>query len=523
MGISSFRREREYTMLKSREVEQGVKGDHPPDSQPAGGFTGRKTEYIRWAPLLERSGLKPRRIMPATDAVYVDTSEGWYRIGRRSYPRAELAWVRSILEYLEERSFQGWAVPWKKTIIWEEGGRCYLVQPWLNESGGFQPDDPASLARVVEVLTEFYRCGKEYTRNGREIIRDRFSSIPREWEAARKRLAEAENGRFPEKHRDEWRDILKKAQNRIAENLKKWEGSKVDGIIGLQLGAGVIGHGKLLAGYIVGRDHDFALLNWEHLAFQPRIQDLATLILDLKLWDPEWLLFLISEVARAQPFWPEEYTALFTMLWHPQELLDTLNNSEEERDRKNLKEAAKEMARKERCLTRAWRELGTEKRWAFRSSITDNPVSNGKVSWVLSPVESWGETGGAADSLIRVENPAYLPPEVLQRLSYGRPDRIVGGSNNDVPKAASTEAARAFDNSAPSFQPGQTVPAEAATLQSPEKPEPVNPVQHQEVVKPPVETFQPNDSPRQAAAGPTQTLRWANFPKKQGAARLDQK
>ena len=512
-------------MLKSREVEQGVKGDHPPDSQAAAGFLGRKTEYGRWAPLLERSGLKPRRIMPVTDAIYVDTSEGWFRIGRRSYPRAELTWLRSILEYLEQRSFRGWAVPWQKTIIWEEGGHCYLVQPWLDDSGGFQPDDPASLARFVEVLTEFYRCGKEYTRNGHEICRDRFSSIPREWEMARKQLAEFESGRFSEKHRNEWRDMLKKAQDRIALNLKKWEDSGAGGIIGQQSTTGVIGHGKLLARYIVGRDHDFALLNWEHLAFQPRIQDLATLILDLKLWEPEWLLFLISEAAKAQPFWPEEYSALFTILWHPQELLDALKNSEEDQDRKNLKEAGKEMARKERCLTKAWRELGTEKRWAFRNPLAENLLPDGKVSWVLSPVESWGDTGGAMDSLIRVQNPAYLPPEVMQRLSYGLPDRIVGGGDADVPKAANAEMDRVAGYSVSHFQTSQTVPAEAANLSSPEKSEPVIPVQHQEAAETPVEPPQPNDMPRHTVTAPssTQTLRWANFPKKQGAAKLDQK
>lgn len=522
LRISSLRKEREYTMLKSREVEQSVKGDHPPDSQPAGGFIGRKKEFYRWSPLLERSGLKPRRIMAETDAVYVDTSEGWFRIGRRSYPRTELAWLHNVLEYIEERGFRGWAVPWQRTVIWEEGGHCYLVQPWLKEGEGFHPDDPASLARIVEIMTEFYRCGKEYERNGLEICRDSFSSIPTEWEIARKQLAEIDNGHFPEKHRQEWHDILKKAQSRIADNLKNWEESGVGGLIGQQLSTGVIGHGNLLAKYIVGHDHDFSLLNWEYLAFQPRIKDLASLILDLKLWEPDWLLFLINETAKVQPFWPEEYGALFALLWHPQDLLNALKDSapegfNEDRYPKNLKEVAKEMARKEKCLTKAWRELGTEKRWAFRSPMADNPVPDGKVSWGLAPVESWGDTGGAPESLIRVKTPNYLPPEVLQSLSYGLPDRIVSGGDSVVLKAANTGTVQPISGGVPDLQPSQTVASETEIALSPVKPAAAVPVQMPQVVKDSVQQLQPNHSfppHTERESSPTQILRWADFPKK---------
>ncbi len=394
-------------------------------------FEAARVQFLKWNTIMQRTGLKPRRFLQKSDAVYFGTSEGWFRLSYARYSKPEVHWIRKLLEYLDESSFQNWAVSWRKTIVWEENDHCYLIQPWVMNGDSFQRDDPASIQRIAEIMADFYRTGKGYVESkGIEIRRDRWSTLEVEWEESLKKIAKLKIDSLPEKIRGGMVELQKELAVLIRENINNWRSSGIHSLLDHQRRAGVLGHGNLISQNILWQNNDLALLNWEYLAFQPRILDLATLINDASNWEPDWILFIIGEFSKAQPFWREEYTALRILLRHPYHIIRMLERTQpEELERKFLKEAVKELARKERCLGKVWRELGTEKRWG--GGILTNNSGIDRLSMVLSPVETWGEYNGP-DSVIRVRNEAKLPEDVMERLTYFEQNRIVGGRDGSV-------------------------------------------------------------------------------------------
>lgn len=417
-----------------------MKGKNSVDDKPLRMFDAICAEYQNWFPIFNRLGLKPRRYFKDNQAVYVATAEGWFRLSLVAYEKAELQWIRSILLYLEERSFSNWAVPWQKTIIWEENDSCFLIQPWVFAKEYFSPEDPAAIGRIAEILAELYRCGKDYRENkGIEIFRDRWSTIEQEWETELKRLQSLPEDLFHEKVRKEIHGFKKEISSLLTECISTWK-SGINSLFEHHLRSGVIGHGKLTAETIVWQDNDFYLLDWENLSFQPKIADLAWLINDIGIWEPEWIVYLVNEYSRLQPFWPEEYEALKVMLQYPKRIIQLLSEENAETlEYKEIKEARKELKRKERCLAKVWRDLGTEKRWARSRGSSDKVQDErGKISMVLSPMETWG--GFAArqfDSLIHVKNEQRLPKDVLERLTNISEDRVFGGRDGNIMEAAS--------------------------------------------------------------------------------------
>ena len=407
------------------------------------GIEFRTDEFQKWLPIFQRLGLKPRRYFKDQEAAYVGTAEGWFRLGFKKYNKQELKWLRRILEYLHERAFHNWAVPWQKTIIWEENTFCYLIQPWALTKEYFQAGDPASISRIAEITAELYSCGKDYSGNrGIEIGRDRWQSIDLEWESALYKLDQFKNDFEHEKLRKEIDELRKNAITALNDSLNSWKKSGLSSLMEHHQRSGVLGHGNLFVKNIIWGGNDYYLLNWEGLAFQPRIVDIASLINDVAWWESDWILFLLNEYSKIQPFWPEEHAALFALLKYPQKIIELLDGgvTTESSDHKNFKEVAKEMARKERCLLKAWKELGTPKRWVWGRETQTIPVSQGKISMVLSPVESWGDFAGQVDSLIQVKHDQKLPKDVMERLTYNNPDRVVAGRDGNILESASKEA-----------------------------------------------------------------------------------
>jgi hypothetical protein len=397
-----------------------------------------KSDYQKWTPIFNRLGLKPRKFLNGPNELYVGTAEGWFRLSLIKYDKQELKWLRSILEYLETRSFNNWALPWQKTIIWEESNFCYLIQPWLFDGDYFTANDPASITRVAEILADFFRCGKDYHESkGIRICRDRWSMIEPEWELALQKFDQFKGDSYHEKIRPELNELRKEAQAALNDSLIGWKSSNISSLMEHHRQAGVIGHGNLLAKHIIWCGNDYYLLNWEHLAFQPRIADLAMLITDVAVWEPDWIIFLISEYSKIQPFWPEEYSALLMLLRYPKGVINLLEEAKaEEFDRKKIKEVAKEMVKKERCLTKVWRELGSQKRWAWSKEENNSITDSGRISMVLSPVESWGDFTGSVDSLIQVKSEQKLPSDVIERLTFSDRERVVGGRDGNILEAA---------------------------------------------------------------------------------------
>ncbi|HPT87462.1 MAG TPA: phosphotransferase [Bacillota bacterium] len=415
-------------------------GKNSLEDKPLRIFDAICAEYKNWFPIFNRLGLKPRRYFKDDQGVYVATAEGWFRLSMVPYEKGELQWIRSILLYLEERSFANWAVSWQKTIIWEENDSCFLIQPWEFTGESFSPGDPAAIGRVAEILAELYRCGKDYRENkGIEIYRDRWSTIEHEWEGEMKRIQELPEDLFHEKVRKEIHGCKKEIGDLLTDCLAIWK-SGINNLFDHHLRSGVIGHGNLTAAKIIWKDKDFYLLDWEHLSFQPKIADLAALINDVGIWEPEWIVYLINEYSRLQPFWPEEYEALKAMLQYPKRIVQLLREENAETlEYKEIKEARKELKRKERCLAKVWRDLGTEKRWA-KSRVSSDKISDdrGKISMVLSPMETWGGfTARQFDSLIHVKSEQRLPKDVLERLTNISEDRVFGGRDGNIMEGAS--------------------------------------------------------------------------------------
>lgn len=418
-----------------------LKYDRYETNKTRGEFSKAQIEFQKWALLFQRTGLKPRRLVMESDGIIIGTSAGWFRLGFRKYGRQELQWIHQMLEHLEERAFKNWAAPWAKTVVfWGENNEGYLIQPWVITGEYFQAADPGSVQRLAEIMAAFYRSGKDYkAAKGIEITRDRWSNMEMDWESRLRDLDNLKAEDMPEKARGDFNELRKNTGMLLKECIAGWRNSGMHSLFEHQSQTGILGHGSLLARHIVWLVNDYFLLNWESLAFQPRIFDLAVLIRDVAYWEPDWILYLINEFARVQPFWPEEYTALFAVLRYPREalrMMDTLIAGEP--DRKLLKEAGKELVRKERCLDKVWRELGTEKRWAGRFPDNRSQFSFNKLSMALSPLETWGDFQGEVDTVINVKHENRLPPEVMERLSDFDRDRIVGGKDDNILQGSAT-------------------------------------------------------------------------------------
>lgn len=473
-----------------------MKFDRFDKGKPKGDFTNARVEFQKWASLFQRSGLKPHRFFMDSEAVYVGTSMGWFRLGFRKYNRQELLWIHQMLEHLEERSFKNWAVPWSKTVIfWGENNEGYLIQPWVMAGEYFQVTDPGAVQRLAEIMADFYRSGKDYGADkGIEIARDQWSNIEIQWESGLRDLDNLKVDDLPEKARGDVIELRKNTSALLKESLTGWRNSGMHSLFEHQRQTGILGHGQLLARHIIWLENDYYLLNWESLAFQPRILDLAVLIMDVAYWDPELILYIINEFSRAQPFWPEEYSALQAVLRYPQEALMILEKiTAGKLDRKSVKEASKELARKERCLNKVWRELGTEKRWAGNFTDNSSKIGLNKLSMVLTPLETWGDFQGVTDTVISIKNDNRLPAEVIERLSDFDRDRIVGGKDGNI-----------LQGSAAPF-----------TEQVPGQPElEIPPAVTPEIDEPP--QFDPNlveNLPQVKTKEPETVIRWAGFPK----------
>jgi hypothetical protein len=414
-----------------------------------GEFGRNRTSYQSWEAIFHRLGLKPHRFFHESDAIFVCSAEGWFRLSLVKYNKEELTWLRRVLEYLEERSFNNWAVSWRKTIIWEESDCCYLIQPWLISRDCFNRDDPAAIERVAEILADLYRCGKECRDNrGLAGMRDRWSTVQHQWSMELKELQELDEGRYHEKIRKEFLGIRKNAETELAESLKIWE-TGMSSLFEHHNHLGVLGHGQFLARNIIWRETDYYLLNWEHISFQPKLVDLTSLIIDSSHWEPEWILFLINRYSKLQPLWPEEYQALKAMLHYPQKVLELLRRElPEEMGHKLIKEVEKELRRKGRCLEKVWQELSAEKtRWSWGKEYPTTKLrESGKISMVLSPVETWGDSVSNPDnSLIQVKHEHKLPSDIWQRLVNGERDRVLGGREGGIMEAAAQHVTNDFD------------------------------------------------------------------------------
>ncbi len=401
-------------------------------------FESARLNYLKWAPIFQRLGLKPHRFFYRQEALFVCTAEGWFRLSLVKYEKQELKWIRSILEYLEERSFNNWAMPWQKTIIWEENSHCYLIQPWLLTNDCFKADDPASVARIAEILGDFYRLGKDYRENkGIEIRRDCWSTIETRWGIELEKIEQLPGELGHEKINKEFGEFKKETVRILSEALAGWKSSGINTLFEHHRRTGVLGHGNLNVENIIWCGNDYYLLNWEHLAFQPKIADLASLISNVAFWESDWINFLINEYSKIQPFWTEEYSALMALLRYPAEAILLLTEVEtEDLDRKVIKEEVKLMAKKERCLARVWKELGSKNRWVWGK--TNYPVNEDmrKISMVLSPVESWGDFSGQVDSLIKIDNDQKLPLDVIERLTFKNQKGVVSGKEGNVLEGA---------------------------------------------------------------------------------------
>lgn len=401
-------------------------------------FESARVNYAKWAPIFQRLGLKPHRFFYRRDAIFVCTVEGWFRLSLVKYEKQELKWVRSILEYLEERSFNNWAMPWQKTIIWEENSHCYLIQPWLLTNDCFKANDPASVARIAEILGDFYRLGKDYRENkGIEIIRDCWSTIETRWGIELEKIDRVPGELGHEKINKEFGELKKETVRILSEALAGWKSSGINALFEHHRRTGVLGHGNLCVENIIWCGNDYYLLNWEHLAFQPKIADLASLISNVAFWDSDWIIFLINEYSKVQPFWAEEYSALMALLRYPAAAILLLTEVEtEDLDRKAIKEEVKQMAKKERCLAKVWKELGSKNRWVWGK--TDYPTNEDmrRISMVLSPIESWGDFSGQVDSLIKIDNDQKLPSDVIERLTLNNQKGVVSGKEGNVLEGA---------------------------------------------------------------------------------------
>lgn len=401
-------------------------------------FESVKINYTKWAPIFQRLGLKPHRFFYNKEAVFICTSEGWFRLGLAKYEKRELNWVRSILEYLEERSFCNWAMPWQKTIIWEENNYCYLIQPWLLTNDCFKVNDPASVARIAEILADFYRLGKDFHENkGIEILRDNWSTIETRWGIELDKIDRLPGDLGHEKSSKEFGELKKETLKVLSEAIAGWKSSGINALYEHHRQNGVLGHGNLSRENIVWCGNDYYLLNWEHLAFQPKIGDLASIISDVGFWEPDWIIFLINEYSKNQSFWAEEYGALIALLRYPAKAIRLLTEVEaEEVQRKVIKEEVKQMAKKERCLAKVWKELGSKNRWVWGKNDYRVNEDMRKISMVLSPIESWGDFSGPVDSLIKIDDDQKLPSDVIDRLNLNLEKGVVSGKEGNVLEGA---------------------------------------------------------------------------------------
>lgn len=403
-------------------------------------FEQTRVDCQRWYSIFERLDLKPRRYFSADGCVYMGTAEGWFRLSPIHYEKDELYWVQNILQYLEERSFANWAVPWQKTMIWEENDGCYLIQPWIFGKEYFSPADPAAIGRVAEILAGLHRCGRDYCQNkGIEIFRDRWSAIEEHWQLERQRVDALPEEGFDESVRQALAGLKKAITASLSETIDIWRNG-INLLYEHQLHSGMIGHGQLAAKHIVWLKNDYYLLNWEDVSFQPKVADLAMLIEDVGIWEPEWITFLINAYTRFQPFWPEEYQALQVMLQYPKPLLNLVREDNLPRlEWKQIEETRQVLQRKEQCLSRVWQELAADKRWSRQIWLGNGGIEPGKLSAVVSLVETWsGVSNAQNEPLISVRDEGKLPSDsdILERLSHSMEEEVLGGRIGNIIEGA---------------------------------------------------------------------------------------
>ncbi len=422
-------------------------------------FLKIRQDFERWTPFLQRLGLKARRYWCDREAVYFETADGCLRLSLQPYEREELRWLREILAYLEERSFNNWAVSWRKTMIWEDGAFCYLLQPWRSNYEIFPTTDPAALSRAAEILAEFHRAGKDYQNKlGLVTKRERWN-LEEQWLMRQKEIEKIDENYYHEKLQKGIVELKKTALNSLAESLEQWRNSGLDSLQQHQSESGLLSHGDYSAKNLVWHENNYYLLNWEYLAFQPRVLDLATFINDQGYWEAEWLLYFLEEYLKIQPLWLEEQQALLALLRFPHEIIKTLNAAgESDFERKQFKEVSKELAKKEHCLNKVASELGSQKRWMAGKHITPALQSSGHLAMTLSPIEFWDQQAGVGESLIQAFTEQRLPADVLERLNYCETDRVMcGGRTANVLEAAAEviEDDLEIDEQPPQIPPDQ--------------------------------------------------------------------
>lgn len=413
------------------------------DERSADKFDSLKELFLKWVTVFYRFGLRPSRFFKDRDAIYFCTNEGWFRLSLIKYAKEELNWLQSILQYLEERSFNNWACSWRNTIIWEEESYSYLIQPWVFTNKKLDINDPASIRRVSEIIAKLYRCGKDYhATKGIGIFRDRWSTIELQWEQELKAIESLTEELFHEKLRKEIHILKKEAVALLSDCLTIWKNS-MNTLFEHHFSSGVIGHGRLRSNYIIWKEYDYYLLNWENLSFQPKVADLASLINDTAIWEPEWISFLINEYSKNQSFWPEEYNALKAMLQYPGKLVKLLSRENiDDCDYKQIKVAKKELKRKDRCLAQVWRELGTDNCWSRGRVFAGTGINdNGKISLILSPIHTWGGFQTLqAGPLINLKPEQKLPNDIWDRLVNNTPDRVFGGGDGQIMEVTSNKS-----------------------------------------------------------------------------------
>lgn len=368
------------------------------------GFNQVKSEYQKWAPIFYQLGLKPRRYFKTNNAVYICTEAGWFRLGFIKYGKEELQWVNRVLQHLEEGRFANWGVPWSKSLIWEEQGFSYLIQPWCFSKDSFDPRDPAAIIRLTEILSDLYYCSQNFVdNNGPGILRNRWRSLEEQWQADLQLVEMLDEKKLGLTGFN----FKKQAVNTIEDTLKIWD-SVIKGWVEADREFGSIGHGKLLSKYIVAQPDDYYLLNWEHLSFQPKVTDLVSVINDVGIWEEEWVAFIINEYTKLQPFWPEEYRILVGMLQYPVDLLKFLHKLNNEPNLKinqsQIKKFSVELSKKADCLLGVWQQLGIDDRWGGYSGIA--PESNDEAQEELSMAEPSYENG---ENYVGAELDVVLP------------------------------------------------------------------------------------------------------------------
>ncbi len=352
-------------------------------------FRNNKQHYVKLESFLLQFNLKVCRFYEAKDACYFYTNQGWFRFSLISYEKQELLWLKSILEYLEAASFDNWATAWQKSIILEEMRTAYFIQPWFFPEEPFSVSDPASLARAAEIIANFHATSKGFLMEcALELKRDRWNDFEKNLDEKLQLINDLELKVYSEKHQKsilEFKNLLLELLKGIK---KEWQSLEMNAFLENQLNSGMLTHGAFRPAHLVLQQNNYYLLNWEAIAFRPRVADLADFIGQVNWWEPEWLLFFLGEYFKRQPLCPEEYKAFHILLRFPWEVFAFLEKLLPDKlERKHVKELLKMLSRKNHCLEQMVQEFDAQKRWLWGKVNTPVIPKNGTE---LTSVESWG-------------------------------------------------------------------------------------------------------------------------------------